>query len=190
MAILKDLIYIIIILVLLASLYHWYNKEPREVEVVKTETIRDTVTVTVEKTVFAPSELVLDTIYVDSIVTLIDSASCFYEYHTLANKHYAERTYNDTLKNDTSAFVSLQSKVKGNKLTYQKLTYRNNTPTVINALRYKPRLELYVGGELSIDGVQVAVMARTKRRWLFGVGYTPQSRSYSLKAYVPITGKQ
>lgn len=189
MAIPKDLIYIIVILVLSASLYRSCNQDPRGVEVVKTETIRDTVTVTVEKTVFAPSELVLDTIYVDSIVTLIDSASCLSAYRTLANKHYAERTYNDTLKNDTVAFVNVLSKVKENKLTYQKLTYRNNTPTVINTLQYKPRFELYAGVELNLDGVQVAAMARTKNRWLIGVGYTPRSKSYSLKAYIPLTGK-
>jgi NADH:ubiquinone oxidoreductase subunit 5 (subunit L)/multisubunit Na+/H+ antiporter MnhA subunit len=174
------------ILALLLLCVHFYFKPPVTIEKIKTEVVHDTITYEVEKVIFKPVASIVDTFYVDSIIYTTDTTKCLETLKNTLYELHAERSYNDTLKNDSIAFVSVFSKVKQNKLTYQKLTYRNNAPTVINTFVDK-RNELYYGGGISSTGmVNLGLMYKTKKDVIYGVSYSPTHNTFMGRVYFKI----
>ncbi len=112
----------------------------------------------------------------------IDSAEITKEYIKLHKKFYSTYFYKDTLKNDSSAFISVGTKITQNKPISYDLTYFNKVPTVINkTTNIHTKNEFMIGIDVGKDLICPNILYKTKKKYYFGGGYNVQNNSAVLK---------
>ena len=79
-----------------------------------------------------PYPIFVDTGRIDTIILPIDSAAIVEKYLELHQDYYSTYFYKDTVKNDSTAFIEIQSEITQNKPVRYDLVYYDRTPTVIN----------------------------------------------------------
>lgn len=109
--------------------YEFYPK--KEVKVItKTDTIKgDSIPYMVR--VEIPVKIDSIVYYRDTIYKDLDTGEIINEFFSLLDKYNASVFYNDTLKNDTSAFIFLSEEIKSNKVKNRNVIFANKRLTKI-----------------------------------------------------------
>lgn len=198
--VLKDYFFIIVIATLLVIIYFKNIKEENlltkleekpQIEYVYKDSIQ---VIEVEKP--EPYEVIKwkDSVRVetDSIpleLTEADSAQIAEAYIQLYGEFNETKFYNDTLKNDTTAFISLYEEVKRNEIYNRRLTFIDKTPIIYktNVLTKQDRTTSIVGGIGAGDGgVDVGLGLVTKRNSVFIISHDPFRQETKGSMYLPI----
>ena len=133
---------------------------------------------TIEKPVPYQTIVPVDTFWKD-----VDTATILLRCRELYKDYYSKRIYNDTLKDDTSALITLIDTVYQNQLQSRILGFQNRRATmIINNTTINgeiPRNKLYLGagiGTSSIKKISLVDMQLSakcllvlKKRWAYGV---------------------
>jgi len=112
--------------------------------------------------------------------------------------YFAKYGYDDTLMNDTSAFIRLQSHVTGNRLYYDQLFFQNKRVKQINTTIINPtakrRLMLYLGGGINMipgsPGISADILLIPKSKLALDAGYDPFNKMVILKGFYKIQFKK
>lgn len=83
----------------------------------------------------------------DSLIN--DTIWLMYNCDSIAEDWVIERLYIDTLKNDTDAFICVNSVIRLNELQDILLEYKNRRPTKINTYNYDEKNRYYLGAYVS-----------------------------------------
>lgn len=151
---------------------------------------------------------IYDTIY-DTIIIkepypeeIILPSDTFFKYHEvdtpyILRDYFSKVYYDDTLKNDTSAFIRIMDTISRNRLQHRKLIYKNNRPTEIKYTTtiINPKKNIiYVGGSLGFCednfNVSAGLFLKTKKDRLYGIYYNPVRKEYGGQIYFPIRFKK
>jgi hypothetical protein len=174
---------IIIILLLIGATFFVTKKFFCESKTVtKIEEIRDTIyqDSVVYKQLPAPEP---DTIVqTDTIIKYNDTTNYFVKYAHLYQKYNRQKIYNDTLKSDSSAFISVYDIVSENSLQKRSFTYINRTPTEIHKTTkiYNQR-KLFIGTEAGINTIEPSVMYKDLNDIIYKVGYDVYGKEKGLR---------
>jgi hypothetical protein len=182
----KIIIFVILWVVSLSIIQHYFPK-------VETETIYQTDTVwrdslIVEK-IPNPYPVYIDTSRIDTVYIPADTTELINKYLTLHQKFHSVYNYIDTLKNDTTAFIKVKSKITKNKPIKYDLVYYDRTPSVINnqtIINNYSTNELYVGIDVGNKEFSANILYKSKKDIIFGVGYDPINNSLQGKAYIKL----
>ena len=140
------------------------------VTVTKTDTIRDTTRIV--KRLPAPEP---DTIIKVDTVKMPDSSNVFEQYAILYQQYHRQNIYNPVLKDDTSAYISLNFIVFQNRIQdSMNFTFENRRPTVINKTINKTivtRSKFFVGGDFGLNTLQPSIMYKSKNDMIYKIGY-------------------
>jgi hypothetical protein len=193
----RELRYILIIILLVIGLgYSIIN--PIKGDLISTVVTYDTIVYhrdiinpvpRVEKLVLPKVDILssrLTKIYINkqTPLTYKDSLAIIDSFFDIYGDYYTERLYNDTLMNDTTAFIQINSKVYMNKQEHISLTYENRTPTTITSKYEAPKLS--IGGVVGYNSAQVGVLYRTKKGIQIHGGYDILNKGVQVGAYYPI----
>jgi len=110
--------------------------------------------------------------------------------------YFSKVHYNDTLMNDTSALIVLESHVTENRLHYDKLSFQNrritqiNTTTIIN--NYPDlKTKWYLGGGVNLlplsPGISADILIVTPKKVSFEGGYDFTNNMVTAKAFYKIS---
>jgi hypothetical protein len=105
----------------------------------------------------------------DTVFRNVDTAAILADY-------FITRSYDDTLMNDTSAFIALGETVTQNRIAERTLTFQNRRPTYITTTIVQqqqpaqPTLQLYAG-VVAGKGLTAPVVQLGYKRWVVGAGY-------------------
>lgn len=162
-----------------------YKYFPREVvknhyEVKDSIVYKDT---TITKSIPKPYPVYIDTVKSDTVTieTFKTDSAWFRAYLSLYEKYHSKYNYLDTLKNDSSAFISIDYTLTENKPTKFKTTYFDKTPSLI--LEEKSS-EFYIGLSGGVENISPGVLYKTKKDVIFGVEYNLVQSAVSGKVYV------
>jgi hypothetical protein len=176
----------IIVLIFFIALTFFITKKffCKDKIITKTEQIRDTIyqDSIIYKELPTPNP---DTIIqVDTIIKYNDSTDYFIKYAHLYQKYNHQKIYNDTLKNDSSAFISLYDIISENSLQYRKLTYINREPKIINKTTHKyieNKRKLFIGIESGMNLLEPSVMYKDLNDIIYKVGYDIYGKNNGLR---------
>ena len=117
----------------------------------------------------------------------VDSAEITKAYIELHKKFFATYFYKDTLKNDSSAFISVGTKITQNKPVSYDLIYFNKAPSVINnTTNIYSKNEIMIGIDAGENLICPNLLYKTKKGYIFGVGYNTQNNGVVFKAGINI----
>jgi hypothetical protein len=129
----------------------------------------------------------------DTFFKDMDTAQMMKACHAIARDYYSKRSYRDTLKDDTSAFVCLLDTVHQNQLQNRTLIFQNRRPTAINTTIYGeiPRHKVFIGPVIgrSLDqfAVGASVLWVTKKRFAYQYTYDVLNNDHYLCLYYKIS---
>lgn len=137
----------ICLLIMVIGGWYWFNN-PNVVTETYTETVYETKYDSVDRNIYIDRPVPSQVLPPDTVF-IYDEEKC----EQLFVDHFSKRIYNDTLQNDSFAFISLRDTVFKNKLMGRTLTYRDRTPTefitttttTTNIVADRPRYRLYAG---------------------------------------------
>lgn len=182
---------ICLLIMVIGGLYYWNN--PFVVSETRTETIYETKYDSIDKIVYIdrpnPSAVLPpDTVFI------YDQEKC----EQLFADHFSKRIYNDTLQNDSFAFISLMDTVFMNRLMGRTLTYKDRTPTefitttttTTNIVNSGPRFRLFAGPIVTYSpdigsGIGAGVMFSSKT-FAAGYSYDFARKTNSIQLYYSI----
>jgi len=160
---------------------------------VETEIIYETDTIwddsLIVKKVPNPYPVYIDTSRIDTVYIPADTTELINKYLNLHQKFYSIYDYIDTLKNDSIAFISINSKITQNKPNNYTLTYFDRTPSIINkktTIKNYSQNEIYVGVDVGNKEFSANILYKSKKDIIFGVGYDPINNSLQGKAYIKL----
>lgn len=168
------------IILIAAAVYITRRWFPSERVVTKTTTTVDTVwqDSVVYKQLPAPEpDTIIET---DTIVRYKDSVNYFNEYRYLYKLYHQENVYNRTLKDDSTAYIYIEDRVKRNQLQDFSFKYVDRTPTVINKTIHKKiynENKLFVGGQVGQHNIQPSIIYQTNKDMMYQLGYDFMSPS-------------
>ena len=123
----------------------------------------------------------IDTGSVKYIKLPADSAEITKEYLKLHKAFYSTYFYSDTLKNDSVAFIKINTKITQNKPISYDLKYFNRIPQQIKKTTILPyRNSLLIGLDVGNDLIEPNIVYNTKK-YYFGAGYNFQHSGLVLK---------
>lgn len=121
-----------------------------------------------------------DTVWQDSIVTIIDSIPVYIDTTEVINDYFALKEYRDTFE-QSEVYVSLFEKVQRNEIIDRRVTIQNLRSTEItheNALKNRIMVGGFVGGEPFAFGPQLGLL--TKQHNLYSYGYDIGNNSHRI----------
>ena len=167
--------YLSIILILGLLLGYQYTKKPREIITTKTEYIRDTTEIVVTK---VERELVPydSIIYVDvPNISEIDSVSIAEAYLKLHSEHFVLKKYNEIFKDDSIAYVEIETHIQENNIKFQEMIFRNRVATEINTTTitqiYVPKHQFFIGANTSLKSINPNISWVIQERHNINIGY-------------------
>lgn len=92
-------------------------------------------------------------------------------YLDLLHKHYSAKYYKDTLKNDSSATIVLESYISQNNLDSIDMSFKNNRPTAINTIIEQPYTKLLVGVSAGYKQLSPFVQYNFNNKYGLGLSY-------------------
>jgi len=121
-------------------------------------------------------------------------ANLLKQYVELASKHIAQNVYNDTIKIDSTGWVSIKDTVSKNRLTTRSFEYKFKYPKITETITIpeKKKNQMYVGGMISgnreqiVNQINAGLLLKTKKDQIFGVnaGINTQGQVvYGLQSY-------
>lgn len=189
---LKNISWLLLCAALLYIIFLHECRSPVEPEIIITHhdtTIYDTITDTIRIKEFYPKEVILP-------------SDTFFKYHEvdtpyILRDYFSKIFMDDTLKNDSSAFLRIQDTIYMNRLKYRKLIFKNNRPTEIKyetTIINPPKNILYIGGALGFCennfNVSAGLFLKTKKDYLYGIYYSPVRKEYGSQIFIPVRLKK
>lgn len=122
----------------------------------------------------------------------VDTSGIMDFYRAKLRDYYTVRLYQDTLKDDTSAFVMLHDCVTINRLGERTLTFINRRPTALNttiitnyaeAPRNKVFIGPTVGRNINQFGIGASIMLITKKDHAYSYTYDITNKGHYLSMY-------
>lgn len=169
----------------------------------------DTIFVVKDSVVFARPQLLegrRDTFYEATIQYLPsqDYAELVVQFKELREQLLTENTFSDTLKIDSIGYVAIKDQVQKNTITNRKYSYNLKYPEVTKTITltspYSRKRQLYVGGGIGGDKVNIVnsaeagFMYKDRKDRLFGVGVQKQFNAspitYEVKTFWKINLKK
>lgn len=92
-------------------------------------------------------------------------------YIDLLHDHYSAKYYKDTLKNDSSATIVLESYVSQNNLDSIEMSFKNNRPISINTIIEQPYTKLLVGVYAGYKQLSPFVQYNFNNKYGLGLSY-------------------
>ena len=174
--------FILFLLILGGCLYIQWRFFPRKTVRVETETMVDTIYQDTVITEYIPDPYPVEVISPPETVKIpADTAELIKKYLALHNNYFSTYTYKDTLKDDTLAFVEVESKITQNKPIKYNLRYFDRTPSVINKeVKIYHQNEFYVG----ISNTAPSVLFKSKKGFIVGAGYDPLNKNVQVHGYI------
>jgi hypothetical protein len=172
----KNLGYIILTIILMAIAVWIKGKYfPNEVTKTKTKTITKVDTVYQDSLVYkqlpAPDPDTIKLIDKDTI-TIPTDTTIFERYADLFQKYHSQYIYDDTLKNDSSAFIAVHEIISKNRITRRELYYRNRSPvTVYNETNIINQRKFFVGGVVGENVIEPRITYKDLNDIMYSVGY-------------------
>ena len=163
----KTLAYFIV-LALVFALGYWFCQKTLEPEVnirTETDTIRgDTIVQvdTLEKPI--PKHIYRDTGSTDTLVQYKDVDTI-----QILSDYFSKVIYSDTLKNDSSAFISLSDTIYMNRIHRRRLRFKNRRETEIIHNHYHQQNGIYIGGKIGLGVSGVDLMYLNDKN-MYGIG--------------------
>jgi len=160
--------YIIVVLVVIIG-YLIFTRPSEVVQPNEPKWIHDTVRITDTLPVPIYDTLELpkwfrDTITLKDTLSRLDSLRIY----NIITDYYTTKTYSDTLKNDSLAFIALDESIRENSIINRSLTYRNNYKPVV--LREDKR-GLYGFGTVGRNSARLGVIIDLNHRVNYIGGY-------------------
>lgn len=158
---------------------------------IETETITVTDTLwkdtTIVKYVPKPYPIYIDTSRTDTVYVPTDDSLLKVLYLSLHQKYFSTYTYNDTIKNDSLAFMSLESKITQNKPIFYKETYFDRTPSIIsNTTNISSQNEFYIGLSAGYNKLGPNLLFKSKKDYIFGIEYNVLNSSIEGKVGINV----
>ena len=171
-----NLITILIIVGLVIFIQHKYFPTIINNSTHTSDTIwKDTV---ITKYVPKPYPIYIDTSRIDTVYIPANDSILKILYLNLHQKYFSTYTYNDTIKNDSLAFMSLETKITQNKPIFYKETYFDRTPSIINnTTNIYSQNEFYIG----LNNTAPSLLFKHKNGWIIGGGYDLLNKNERIK---------
>jgi len=128
-------------------------------------------------------------------IRYVDSAYCI----AIARSYYSRNIYNDTLQDDTSAFIKIEDTTYKNELQRRRLTFINRRPTKITTIinqstssieaKNKFYVGVSVGRETTQFGIGVNAMLVTKKNQAYSGMYDIMNKDFYGTIYYNIKFK-
>jgi hypothetical protein len=190
-----SIVVVVLIVILLLQRCGSGDTEPAPGVIIK----RDTTWIVKDSTIITKPQLV-NTIEVPverwDVEYLPDTnyANLLKQYIELASKHVAQNVYNDTIKIDSTGWLSIKDTVSKNRLTTRSFEYSFKYPKITETITIpeKKRNQMYVGGmiggnrEQIVNQINAGLLLKTKKDQIFGVnaGINTQGQVvYGLQSY-------
>lgn len=162
------------------------NIEPDIKEVTVTDTIKgDSIPYKVEIEKPIPKYIYRDTGKVDTFLKSVDTSE-------ILSNYFSNIIYSDTLKNDSSAFISLSDTIYKNRIIGRKLYFQNNRTTKIETnqtiVNYK-RDGVYLGGGIGL-GVYEGDIMYLDNKDMYGVGVEALRIDNNIKYFFKVKYKR
>lgn len=108
--------------------------------------------------------------------------------------YFAKYFYNDTLMDDSSAYIQLMAHTWQNRLYYDSLLFQNRRVKAINTTIINPvpqeKLKVYIGGGTGIGSTRLSftgdLLFIPPKGYALSGGYDFLNREVMVKAYIPV----
>lgn len=181
---------ITIVLIILAVIFVQHKFFPR----IETETITVTDTFWKDTTIV---EYIPDSIPVpykvivyetDTVKMPADSLAIVKSYLELHKDFYSTYFYKDTVQNDSLALAIIDAEISQNKPQKYTLSYFDRIPSIINnTTTIHTQNEFFIGLELGNQELSLNGLYKTKKGYIFGIGYDPLNSSFQAKGYINVS---
>lgn len=133
------------------------------------------------KTKVIPGDTITDTVQVDkpvpkyvyrdtgSMDTLVEYRYKDVDTTQILTDYFSKVIYHDTLKDDSSAFISLSDTISRNRIQNRKLFFRNNRETKIITNNYYKQDGVYIGGKIGLGVTGIDLMYLNNQD-MYGIG--------------------
>jgi hypothetical protein len=149
----------------------------------------DTIYQDTGKVVYVPQPypIFVDTSRIDTVILPVDSAAIVAEYLALHQKYYSTYHYEDTLVDDSTMYIKINSEISQNKPLKYYVDWYDRTPTVINnTTNIYRQNEFYLGLDIGNQELSANLLFLSKKGYIFGVGYDPLNKTVQAKGYINI----
>lgn len=129
-----------------------------------------------------------DSIYLPSELGWEDTIAIAEAYSKLYERYASTKFYDEVLKDDTAAYISLKEKVQFNSIFDRELTYENRTSVKqITHTVLSMSTRSFVMG-MGSDGTRIRVGAGwiTRKNAFYNINYDPINREVSGAVYLPV----
>lgn len=134
-----------------------------------------------------PYPVYIDTSRVDTVYIPSNDSLLRILYLNLHQKYFSTYTYNDTIKNDSLAFIGLEAKITQNKPIFYKETYFDKTPSIINnTTNIYSKNEFYIGLGTREQSLNINLLLKSKNNYIFEAGYDPFKNTFEVKGFIDI----
>lgn len=134
-----------------------------------------------------PYPVYIDTSRIDTVYIPTNDSLLRVLYLNLHQKYFSTYTYDDTIKNDSSAFIGLEAKITQNKPIFYKETYFDRTPSVINnTTNIYSQNEFYIGLGTRDESLNVNLLYKSKNNYIFTAEYDPFKNEFGVKGFIDI----
>lgn len=159
------------------------------VETVVYDTIRDSIIITPEPVLI---EIPGDTIYTRDTVYVNDGTLPDAVWNIVSD-YYSTKHFKDTLLNDTSLFIAVNTSVLENRIENMSLFYENRTKQVICPEPLMPKNKLFIGGQLlgspTQFGAGPSLALLTKRDGLYVYNYDLINNTHGISIFYKLSLK-
>ncbi len=167
----------IALIILLIGTAIWIKGKFFPTEIVKTKTVTKTQVDTVYQDSIVYRDLPApepDTVIVvdKDTIKMPPDTTIFEKYADLFQKYHSQYIYEDTVKDDSSAFIAVHDIITKNKITRRELYYQNRTPTSIykETTIYNQR-KWFVGAQFGMQTIQPTIAYKDLNDIIYSVGY-------------------
>jgi len=134
-----------------------------------------------------PYPVYIDTSRIDTVHIPADSAAITKAYLALHQDFYSTYFYTDTLKDDSTALIKVDAEITQNKPIKYTLGYFDRTPSIINnTTNIYSQNEVFLGLDIGTQELSANLLYKSKKGYIFGVGYDPIRSNFQVKGYIKI----
>ncbi len=161
------------------NLWQFWTPCPNDKKLNDRITAQDSIIAIQDRQLAAKPDTIRDTIRGKPRLVYRDTGSTHWRYYPVDTSMpfpiecFFENHYTDTLKNDTSAFVQVNSVVWGNALQGQYLIYQNRVtvPACSPMQALKPIWHYYLGMDAGLKVWGLKAGAQDKKGFIYSAGY-------------------
>ena len=134
-----------------------------------------------------PYPVYIDTSSVDTVIIPADSVAITKAYLVLHQDFYSTYFYTDTLQDDSLALAIIDAEITQNKPVKYTYNHFDRAPSIINnTTNIYVQNEFYLGLEVGQEELSANLLFKSKKGYIFGVGFDPIRSNIQMKGYINI----